>query len=153
MRRVLASRDCVVCGQEHPTGMRVRFAVDQAASEGTWTVHERFQGFRDVLHGGLILALMDDAMWYAIYARGGVALTAEATVRYKRRVEVGLAVTARGRVVDRRGRLWTCTADLVSAGGHGEVLASAEGKFLSVPAADLRALVGETRVHELPAEA
>lgn len=152
MRRVLGSRDCVICGQEHPTGMRLRFTVDETGAEANWTVHARFQGFRGVLHGGLVLALMDDAMWYAIYGRGGVTLTAEATVRYKRRVEVGLPLTVRGYVREHRGRLWTCFAELVHTEGAGEVLATTEGKFISVPAADLPALVGETRVHELPTE-
>ena len=151
MGLVLGSRSCVICGQEHPTGMRLRFAVDEEGSESGWTVQERFAGFHGVLHGGLVLAVMDDAMWYAIYAQGGVSLTAEATVRYRRRVEVGQAIAIRGRVQEHRGRLWTCTAEVVSA-GTAEVLAAAEGKFVTVRAEDYPALVGETRVHELPAE-
>ena len=153
MRRVLGSRDCVICGQEHPTGMRLHFAVDAAGSESAWTVQERFAGFHGVLHGGLVLAVMDDAMWYAIYAQSGVTLTAEATVRYRRRVEVGQAITIRGRVQEHRGRLWTCTAEVLAAGEGGEVLAIAEGKFISVPPRDYAAVVGDTRVHELPREA
>ncbi len=153
MRRVLGSRDCVICGQEHPTGMRLRFAVDDHGSETGWTVQERFAGFHGVLHGGLVLAVMDDAMWYAIYGQGGVTLTAEATVRYRRRVEVGQPIAIRGRVREHRGRLWTCAAEVVSAGGAAEVLATAEGKFIAVSSEDYPILVSETRVHELPGEA
>jgi len=150
--RLLGSRDCIVCGQDNPDGMRLRFRVDEAGAEAAWTVAGRFQGFRDVLQGGIVLAILDDCMWYAAYGRGGVTLTAEASVRYRARVPVGAAVVGRGRVLGRRGRLWTCSAELVAA-GSGAVLASAQGKFMAVSPGDLEELIAGTRVHELPAGA
>ena len=150
MRRVLGSRDCVVCGAENPSGMRLRFAVDAAGASTEWTVAPAFQGFRDVLQGGMILAILDDCMWYAVYGRGGVTLTAEASVRYRARVAVGAQVRASAEVVSSRGRLWICRAELRRA-GSGELLASAEGRFMHVPERDLEPLIGATAVHELPA--
>ena len=151
VRRWLGSLDCVVCGQRHPHGMRLRFAVGDAAAEAAWTVDPAFQGFRGVLQGGMVLAILDDCMWYAAFGEGAVTLTAEASVRYHARVAVGQPVVARASVVAHRGRLWQCTAELRSAGG-GPVLASAAGKFLTVPAADGEALLEGTAVHELPAD-
>ena len=151
MPRTLGSRDCIVCGQQNPVGMRLRFAVDERGAETRWLVAESFQGFRGVLHGGLVLALCDDAMWYAAYGKGGVTLTAEATVRYRARVPIGANVIVRGWVAERRGRLWQCAAEIADA-GDGTVLATAQGKFLPVPDRDFEQVVGETRVHELPAD-
>ena len=151
VRRWLGSLDCVVCGQRHPHGMRLRFGVGDAAAEAAWTVDPAFQGFRGVLQGGMVLAILDDCMWYAVYGEGAVTLTAEASVRYRAKVEVGQAVMARATVASHRGRLWHCTAELRPAGG-GPVLASAEGKFLSVPPSDGDALLRGTAVHELPAD-
>ncbi len=131
--------------------MRLRFVVDEAGSEARWTVEERFAGFPGVLHGGMVLAMMDDAMWYAVYARGGVTLTAEATVRDRRRVEVGAPVIVRGEVQAQRARLWSCRAEVLDA-GTGEAIAVADAKFLGVPRSDIAGLIGESRVHELPSE-
>jgi acyl-coenzyme A thioesterase PaaI-like protein len=131
--------------------MQLRFRVDGAGAETGWMVRAPFQGFRDVLQGGMVLAILDDCMWYAAYARGGVTLTAEATVRYRAKVAVGEQVTGHGRVLAQRGRLWTCSAELVRA-QSGDVLATAEDKFLAVPEGQLHELVAGARVHELPDE-
>jgi len=132
-------------------GMRLRFRVDEAGAQTRWVVTGRFQGFRDVLHGGLVLALCDDAMWYAAFGRGGLTMTAEATVRYRGPVQVGTAVLVRGWVTAQRGRLWTCAAELTPADG-GAVLATAQGKFLPAPPETLGRRIAESRVHEFPEE-
>lgn len=150
--RTLGSQQCVVCGQDNPTGMRLRFTVDGVGgAEACWTAQPPFQGFAGVVHGGAVLAVLDDAMWYAVYGMGGVTLTAEAVVRYRGRVEVGRRLVARGRVVRRRGRLWECEAELRPAEG-GRALAATTGKFLAVPAAELPRLLGQAAVHELPGD-
>lgn len=142
----------MVCGQDNPVGMRVRFTVDGlGAAEAAWTVGADFQGVVGLLHGGAVLALLDDAMWYAVYGvAGAVTLTAEAAVRYRRRVAVGRAVVVRGTVLSRHGRLWACRAELQAA-DDGSTLATATGKFLAVPGEELARLSADSGVHELPA--
>ncbi len=151
MARVLGSWDCVVCGQRNLQGMRLRFHVDGDGARTAWTVAPAFQGFRDILQGGMVLAILDDCMWYAAYGQGAVTLTAEASIRYRAPVGVGEPILAEGRVVERRGRLWLCAAELVRAGSR-EALARAEGKFLAVSPGRAADLSGGVRVHELPAE-
>jgi uncharacterized protein (TIGR00369 family) len=132
----LTSRDCVICGRENPVGLRLAYAAAAGTAEARWTVDPRYCGVPGVLHGGLVLALLDDAMWYAAYSLGAFTLTAEASVRYRAPVRAGRTVVARGRVVDHRGRLWRLAAELVDA-ADGAVLAAASGKFLEVPPADV----------------
>jgi acyl-coenzyme A thioesterase PaaI-like protein len=151
VRRVLGSSDCIVCGQANPQGLRVRFTVDEDGVLATWTAAAAFQGFRGIVHGGIVLALLDDAMWYAAYGRGALTLTAEARVRYRRRVEVGMPVAVRARVQQHRGRVWTCAAELVGSDG-GELLASAEGTFVAVRPEEVPALTKGAGIHELPRE-
>ncbi len=149
MARFLGSRGCLICGQDNPVGLRLRYRVDERGAVALWTPAEHFQGFGGVIHGGVVLGLLDDAMWYAAYGQGGVTLTAEATVRYQARVAVGVPIVVSGRVAAHRGRLWECVAEVRTA-EDGRLLAQSQAKFLGVPAADLPALVGDTRVHELP---
>lgn len=149
MARRLASRGCIVCGQENPLGLRLAFDVDRAGARAAWVAKPDYQGFDGVIHGGVVLALLDDAMWYAVYGQGAVALTAEATVRYKARVAVGAPVRVQGEVVERRGRLFQCRAEILHA-GDGSLLASSQAKFVTVADTELPALVAGTGVHELP---
>ena len=149
MARWLVSRNCIVCGRDNPVGMRVSFRVDGASAQAEWSTRSDYQGFDGVLHGGVVLALLDDAMWYAVYGQEAVALTAEATVRYRQRVPVGARIRVAGMVVERRGRLFQCRAELVHA-EDGALLASAHAKFVAVPAAESSALMAGTGVHEWP---
>lgn len=127
------SRDCVICGRENPVGLKVRFTATEGGVAAQVSAREHFQGFPGVLHGGLVCALMDDAMWWAVYAAHQiVTMTAEITVRYKEPVPVAAELTVRAQVVQARGkRLFTAGSQVI--GPDGKLLAEATGKFLAAP--------------------
>lgn len=127
----LQSEHCIVCGRANAIGLRLAFACGPDGASADWQVDERYQGYDGVTHGGIVMAILDDAMWYAAYGQGALTLTAEATVRYHAPVLRGQTVTATGQARRIRGRLWECTAELRAAGG--QRLASASGRFLEVP--------------------
>lgn len=153
--RPYGSRNCIVCGRHNPAGLQVTYRAEDGRSRAEVTPPERFQGFDGTLHGGIVSALLDDAMWYAAFSTGLFTMTAELTVRFKQPVPVGEAVHLAGWVRGRRGRLVELAAELRRAGGGeagggdaggeegggeagnggagGEVLAEAAGKFLVVP--------------------
>jgi uncharacterized protein (TIGR00369 family) len=135
LRGPFSSRACIVCGRENEVGLRLAFWAGDGSSRAEWVVAPQFCGIPGYLHGGLILALLDDAMWYAAYGDGGFTMTAEAGVRYRAPVRAGQRVEVLGRVVGRSGRLWRLAAELREAGGR--LLATAEGKFLEVPPSEL----------------
>lgn len=127
-----------MCGKENPIGLKVQFDRAEEGVQTTVRPDARFQGFDGVLQGGIIAGLMDDAMWYAIFALGGaITMTAELTVRFKAPVPVEVPLTVRGRVVEQRRQLYACQASI--AGPDGKILAEAVGKFLNAP----RSLVDE----------
>lgn len=132
MREGLGSRGCIVCGRENAAGARVAFSVfDAGASRAEVVPPAHWQGFDGTLQGGMVAALLDDAMWYAAYGAGAFTMTAEFTVRFKEPVAVGSRLLLEGRVVERRRRLLEMTARLSDL-ASGRVLAEAQGKFLEV---------------------
>jgi uncharacterized protein (TIGR00369 family) len=135
LRGPLSSRSCIICGRENEVGLGLAYWAGDGSSRAEWEVAPQFCGIPGYLHGGLILALLDDAMWYAAYGDGGFTMTAEATVRYRAPVRAGQRVGIAGRVVSHTGRLWRLAAELREA--DGAVLATAEGKFLEVPPAEV----------------
>ncbi len=58
---------CVVCGQEHPRGLRIRY---EAGSDGSinarWTPTADWEGFRGIVHGGIVATVLDEAMSKAL---------------------------------------------------------------------------------------
>lgn len=123
------SRGCVVCGSQNPVGLALRFmrSGDRVFASGRPPAH--FEGFDGVLHGGIVTALMDDALWYAIHAATGmIGMTVDLQVRFKRPARIGDELTVAGRFAGRRRNVAEATARIF--GPDGEVLAEAGGRFL-----------------------
>jgi len=120
---------CYVCGQEHPRGLRARFFVQQQGQ-----VHVRFTpdatqtGYDDVVHGGVVAALMDELLgWVIVKHTERMCFTAEITVRFLKILTVGhVYVGNAGPCVD-QGRYWESKGRLCNE--EGEVHAKALGKY------------------------
>ncbi len=131
---------CFVCGELNPDGLRLKFAYPEPGRcRAEFAAAPKFQGWRGVVHGGIIAALLDEAFAHARGgpARGGgeAAVTAEMTVKFKRPVRTGDRVVLEGRVVAEHGRVVECESTL--ADESGTTLASATGKLVKLrPAAD-----------------
>jgi uncharacterized protein (TIGR00369 family) len=85
-----------------------------------------FQGYPNVLHGGVVASLLDGAMTNCLFAYGIVAVTAELTIRYLLPVRTGDEATVRAWVVKSSSRLQIVAAELLQGG---EVRAKAQAKF------------------------
>jgi acyl-coenzyme A thioesterase PaaI-like protein len=84
-----------------------------------------------MVHGGIITALLDEAMAWAGHVRGIWAVTARIDVRFRRPVAIGETTRVIGRVVSDRGRLLETAAELRR--GDDVLLADAVATFARVP--------------------
>ncbi len=121
---------CVGCGPDSAIGLHMYFARDEDGSVvSRFVVPQRFQGWRDVVHGGIVALVLDEAMAYAAAATGWLGVTADLKLRFRSEVPVASELVVRGRVLWQRRDVLAITATLVSADGR--LLASAEGRFLA----------------------
>ena len=97
--RVENNNRCFACGKENPWGLQVDPDI---APDGTWvkiecTPPSHFQGWANVIHGGILSTLLDEAITYVgIASFDGPAVTAQLEVRFKKPAMAGdkLVVTA-----------------------------------------------------------
>ena len=72
-----------MCGPTSLSGLKLRFRVQPDGSVlGMFPCREAFQGYPEMLHGGVISALLDAAMTNVLFSMGIVGVTAEITVRF-----------------------------------------------------------------------
>jgi uncharacterized protein (TIGR00369 family) len=121
---------CFVCGLNNPEGLRLSWSIQGKETTAEFTPEKKHQGWKDMVHGGLLAALLDEAMTRLIWKRLGAAVTAEMTVRYLAPARVGERLTVRGKVLDESKRLVLAEAEVVR--GDGTVVAKAEGKTLKM---------------------
>jgi uncharacterized protein (TIGR00369 family) len=123
--------NCFACGPTNPIGMHVHF--DRAAdAEGVLARLElapEYQGWRGIAHGGIVMALLDEAMAHAAGFAGHRGVTAAVSVRFRKPVPLERPIEVRGRVTWQRRNVLGVDARILDEAG--EVLAHAEGSFVS----------------------
>nr|WP_320132713.1 PaaI family thioesterase [uncultured Holophaga sp.] len=118
---------CVVCWDRHPFGLKVAYrAVDERTVEGTFACGKSYEGYADVLHGGIVAGLLDGAMANCLLAMGVEAYTVDLRLRFRGAVRTGEEALIRGHWVRSAGPLHLLQATL-SQGG--KPLVSARAKF------------------------
>jgi|SRR5579859_4698497 len=123
---------CFACGQLNPTGLQLDFDVTTNGAAARYTGTQRHQGYDGTLHGGVITALLDETMGWAIFHQGIWAVTAKLDVTFKRPVPVGEELVVTGELVRERGRTVE-TRGIVARASGGEILAEATGIFVRMP--------------------
>ncbi len=127
------SKSCFVCGEENPLGFRLEFYKEGNEVRAEVVIPEHFIGYKGYAHGGIVSALLDEAMSWAASIFGGERLlymTVEINVRFKKPVPVGKKLLLRGWVADKKRSLVYTESSLSLEGTE---LASGKGKFLPAP--------------------
>lgn len=83
------------------------------------------------MHGGLVTALLDEAMFYAIYAQGQTTMTVHLATTLRKSVEPGVPVRVQAQFAGQDRRYYLANAELVDL--KGRLLAKSDGRFLRVP--------------------
>lgn len=127
---------CFGCDRTNRAGLRLRF---RAATRGGAHVVARtrlpahLQGPPGCAHGGIVAALLDEAMAKATAALGVLALTRTLAIDFRRPVPLRAPLRVEGRFVRRRGRVLHLAASLRAF--DGTELATATARFVEPPAA------------------
>ncbi len=108
---------CFGCGPENPIGLKLHFRREGNKVETEFTPTEPYQGYPGYLHGGIVFAILDEAMGWAMYSLGVLAITARAEVRFKRPALIGEPLLITATVIERRKKLITTKATITRKDG------------------------------------
>jgi len=87
---------CFGCGRNNPIGLKLNLRQDGKTVRAEFTPTELHQGWSDVVHGGIIYCLLDEAMSYTAIFEGVYCVTAKMEARLRRPASIGepLIITA-----------------------------------------------------------
>ncbi len=115
---------CYVCGQENARGLRIAFAAHPAGGcRAEYVARGEHVGWPEVIHGGLLFTLMDEAVAWAVIYAGFHGVTARAEARFREPVRVGTPLVVRGWLVDPPRRATRARAELRAGGDDGPLVA------------------------------
>lgn len=119
---------CFVCGTDNPAGLHARFrTVSEDEVEGVFDPFPHHCGYRGVLHGAVIMGLLDETLGRLATARGRLFLTHSLAVTFRKAGELGDTLTSRARLLKWGRRDFTAEGEVLD--GKGEVVATATGRF------------------------
>ena len=124
---------CFGCGPSNPAGLKLSFEEDEERLYASWEASPVFQGYINVLHGGIIATLLDEVGAWCIYVKAATSgVTSSMTVRYLKPVHISRGkVTVEARLVNLSGKSASIAASLMD--GEGKVCAEADIEYFVYP--------------------
>jgi uncharacterized protein (TIGR00369 family) len=120
---------CFACGSENPVGLHLSFESTPSGVIAYFTPTKEYQGFVNILHGGITSTLLDEAMANAVLVKGHQGVTARMEVKFKRPVVMGEQLCVKGEIVLAKGRLIKTYGEIAQ---NGQIAATAAADFLTV---------------------
>lgn len=121
---------CFVCGRENPAGLKLHFSFHDKKAFAEFTIPKTFQGYKDIIHGGILATILDEAMIKLVIAQGINAVTAEFTVRLKNPLQPGVKATVEAEIIKSGRRLIEAAAYIQDASS--KKIAEGYGKLIPV---------------------
>ena len=136
--------NCFVCEATNDQGLRIAFFYDDEADlvSADFTLPAAFSGAPSYVHGGVTLAILDEAMaWATIASKKAFALTRTTTTTFVRAVKIGSQYRVEANVSGTTddGELET---HAVVLNDRGKTCAEADARFVVMSAEQAASAIG-----------
>jgi len=130
---ILKDYNCFGCSPENPIGLRLDFYEEGEYVVSKWTPTHDYEGYHNVLHGGIQATLMDEiANWVIINKLNQTGVTKSLTVNYSKSVYIHKGkLTIRAKILHTQKNEATVLAEILDI--EGEVRSSATVCYTTFP--------------------
>ncbi|MFC1624697.1 PaaI family thioesterase [Candidatus Omnitrophota bacterium] len=98
---------CFACGSLNDSGLKLHFQLDKEKKtiSTEFTPKKIYQGFKDIVHGGIIGLILDECTVNLPWKLGIHAVNAEYTIRLLKPSEVGKTLFFSAKIVSEKSRM------------------------------------------------
>ena len=132
---------CFVCGPENSRGLHLKFHLSDGLCRTRFVSNSHHQGYDGWVHGGVLGAVLDDAMANWLYLQNLHAVAGRLTFRFRTPVAIGTPLQVEGRLIKRRGKVAQMAAE--ARDPSGQKVAEADGAYFILGEQKIRHLGGE----------
>jgi acyl-coenzyme A thioesterase PaaI-like protein len=125
---------CFACGQKNPYGLHMVFRLENESVVSDFQPCAEHQGFPGIIHGGIIAAVLDEALnrTSMLSNEPTWTMTGRLEVRYRRYIPYGPLLRVRATPGTQRGRMMQASGQVTLAEDENVVLAEAQGTFMAL---------------------
>ena len=144
----LENHNCFACGAANPIGLNLHFYYRGDSICADITLGQYYVGWENMAHGGIITALLDETMaWAVIFFKRSFFVTRKIEVKYIRPVQVGIPLNVKARIVqEKKNHRMEVLAELFD--DQDRILAKGTGEF-TILSKEQMVLVPESKKIEM----
>ncbi len=122
---------CFACGKDNPRGRKIKVRYDETATaaETELALPREYQGWADVIHGGLLATLLDELMAHAVWHFAGPGLTIGMDIRFYAPLKPGEAIRVRGVLQTQNGSRRQAEGEITRV-ADGQRIATGKSRFI-----------------------
>ena len=104
---------CFACGRDNPIGLKLKLQREGEVVRTEFMPEEQHQGWPGVVHGGIITAILDEAMSYVPIFQGLNCVTAKMEIRLQNAAHVVQKLLVSSHITRKTRKLIEATAEMV----------------------------------------
>lgn len=121
--------NCFVCGEKNPIGLKLTFNYHGNLASTTFKLPALYEGYNDIIHGGIIASILDETMAKAILHKNIKAFTVNLNIDYKKPLKPNHPYVAEGTICIIKRKTITAAASIFDGN---TVYAFAKAKFFII---------------------
>jgi acyl-coenzyme A thioesterase PaaI-like protein len=120
-----------VCSKGNEHGLQLDFIFsDDGSVSAAFSLDKIFEGYPDMLHGGILCLILDGAMTNCLFAHDCIAVTADFRVRFRHPVVINQPAQVRAWISRSSSCLYELQAEISQ---NSQIKTTATGKFMKQP--------------------
>ena len=125
--------NCFVCSPHNAVGLHLNFYLDGEIIRASWNPEDHYQGYPNVLHGGIQATLLDEVASWAVYAVAGTGgVTYRMEVLYKKPVFIDKGkISLTAEIIEQKKRIMSMQTRLYD--GEGTLCTEAIVDYFTYP--------------------
>jgi uncharacterized protein (TIGR00369 family) len=128
---VIDDNYCFACGINNPSGLKLKFSYENEQVSCRFTPLKIHQGYKDIVHGGIISTLLDEVMAHLCLYKDFCGVTAKLEIKFKKPAYINQTLTVTGKIDELKGKLLIAQAVITNI--ENEVIAEGKSAFIKVP--------------------
>ncbi|MDY6988295.1 MAG: PaaI family thioesterase [Thermodesulfobacteriota bacterium] len=132
INRLADDKYCFACGPHNPIGLRMEVIYGESKAMSRLSLKREFQGWEDIVHGGVVATVLDEIMAHAVMHYVGKAVTTSLQITYRVPLHVGQEIQAEGYVIQKKSRGAVARGEIRGV-ENGKVIATAESRLVFLP--------------------
>ncbi|MCJ7508588.1 MAG: PaaI family thioesterase [candidate division Zixibacteria bacterium] len=130
MKLIQRYSHCFVCGDKNDIGLKVNFFEEEGKAKAEFVPTGKLEGYKDILHGGILAALLDEVMIKSIIAKGILTVTSQMEIEFKKPAKTGERLFLEGEIKEDTGKIILTEGKALTQDGN--LIAQAKGKYFRV---------------------